>query len=86
MAASNRGPFHPPVLQWADGIDHFAFELPLITHPGEVDHPLEVHLRADLLEAGELRNELSRHIHHVEDTLGPDDQRLRKVQYRMAYF
>jgi hypothetical protein len=34
-------------LQWADRINHFALELPRIRHPWEVNHPLEVHLRAD---------------------------------------
>src|SRR5580704_1437341 len=66
----------PPVLQWADRIDHFALELPRIRHPREVDHPLEVHLRADLFQTGELFDELPGHIHHVEDTLRADDQRL----------
>jgi hypothetical protein len=61
----------------ADRIDHFAFELPLIRHPWEVDHPLQVHLPADLIETGELFEELPGHIHDVEDTLGADDQRLR---------
>jgi hypothetical protein len=36
-----------------------------------------VHLSADLIEAGELRDQRPGHVHHVEDTLGADDQRLR---------
>ena len=44
---------NPPYvsLQLPDRIDHFAFELPLLRNPGKVDHPLQVHLRADLIEA-----------------------------------
>ena len=46
-------------------------------HPGEEDHPLQVHLRADFFQTGERLDELPGHIHHVEDALGADDERLR---------
>src|ERR1700676_4210938 len=65
------------VLQRADRIDHVALELPRIRHPREVGHPLQMHLRADFFQTGELFDELAGHIHHVEDALRADDQRLR---------
>ena len=35
-----------------------------------------------LLETAELLDELSRHIHHIKDTLRADDQRLRNPLHR----
>jgi hypothetical protein len=65
------------VLQWADRIDHLALEFSRSRHPRKVDHPLQVHRRADFFQSGELLDQFPGHIDHVQDALRANDERLR---------